>query len=761
MTRMFQACKGSGGEIPVNGLASSHLQASEEQDRIRVYGDLGTLYARCGGIFGIAAFVDRCMDKWMADATLNANAAVATWHAKAQRCGFKFLVTQLMGYLTGGPQLYTGRSMVEAHKHLNISSSEWGNFMEIFRDVCQEFALPECDADDLAAILLSMEEDCVVHMGEEVPAKPGPALLEGESLYARLGGVYPIALFADRLVDALLADKRVKIPVDGQKRNEASLKYLFTEVVCHVAGGPEVITSTVCTETRLLLSGRKIFYLLNAAKDASDHFCSRELQGELVVCMYGIQNLIVDPQREVRLSANMKDRQQKIMDLGQKTGVQMLYIPGGGVVKLDFEASAKQLEDVRVGLAELGLKTVEKTKVKTSGEAAAGNMLSSAIIAARYAAPGSFVAARKRVHGDPRTLYGRGGGVFGLAKLADRLMDKWMADPMLNANHMVARWHESQQKFGFKFLVTQIFGYLTGGPQRYTGQPMDVAHKHLGITVAQWDSFMACADRVFREFKVDQATQKDLCGILASLRDQIIVPDGAAVPPDPDLCRKPPTGTSLYAQAGGVYPLARFVDALVDLALASSDLGIPPDPTFKRTPPGLKYLVTELVCSSAGGPESVTSRGFDDAKLAVPADNWGVFLDLVKKAAATVWQCPVIQSSIVATLDEQKAELCVGLVSQDTSPGAAARRKLREAGFGLIETTAALNHCHGDAEEALMLLISGWTPQHNIVAMNPSGDERTCPFGGGYDSGSSSGGCPFLAGGGSSAQLVPTPLGRA
>jgi truncated hemoglobin YjbI len=562
--------------------ACGQLQASEEQDRIRVYGDLGTLYARCGGIFGIAAFVDRCMDKWMADATLNANPAVATWHAKAQRCGFKFLVTQLMGYLTGGPQLYTGRSMAEAHKHLNISSLEWGNFMEIFRDVCQEFALPECDAEDLAAILLSMEEDCVVHIGEEVPAKPGPALLEGESLYARLGGVYPIALFADRLVDALLADKRVKMPVDGQKRNEASLKYLFTEVVCHVTGGPEVITSTVCTETRLLLSGRKIFYFLNAAKDASDHFCTSALQSELVACMYSIQNLIVDPQREVRLSANMADRRQKITALGEKTGVQLLYIPGGGVVKLDFDASAKQLEDIRLGLAELGLKTVEKTKVKTAGEAAAGSMLSSATIAARYASPGSFVAARKRVHGDPRTLYGRGGGVFGLAKLADRLMDVWMSDPTLNANDMVARWHQSQQKFGFKFLVTQIFGYLTGGPQRYTGQPMDVAHKHLGITLAQWDSFMACADRVFREFKVDRATQQDLSGILASLRDQIIVPDGEAVPRDPDLCRKPPNGTSLYAQAGGVYPLARFVDALVDLALASSDIGIPHDPTFKQ-----------------------------------------------------------------------------------------------------------------------------------------------------------------------------------
>merc|ERR1719401_2948057 len=138
--------------------------------------------------------------------------------------------------------------------------------------------------------------------------------------------------------------------------------------------------------------------------------------------------------------------------------------------------------------------------VKDVREAAAGRMLSKEAIAARHAAPGALVAARKRVLGDPRTLYGRGGGIFGLARLADALMDAWMSDPALNANAKVAKWHDSQQKCGFKFLVTQIMGYLTGGPQRYTGRPMDEAHKHLAITGEQWSSFMADANEVFKRF---------------------------------------------------------------------------------------------------------------------------------------------------------------------------------------------------------------------------------------------------------------------
>merc|ERR1712151_1207366 len=137
-----------------------------------------------------------------------------------------------------------------------------------------------------------------------------------------------------------------------------------------------------------------------------------------------------------------------------------------------------------------------------------------AAIAARHAAPGAHIAARRRVLGDSRTLYGRGGGVFGLAKLADRLMDAWMSDPALNANAAVAKWHESQQKCGFKFLVTQLLGYLTGGPQRYTGQPMEAAHKHLAITPEQWQYFIADASRVFQEFQLDAGTQGELHSIL-------------------------------------------------------------------------------------------------------------------------------------------------------------------------------------------------------------------------------------------------------
>ena len=261
------------------------------------------------------------------------------------------------------------------------------------------------------------------------------------------------------------------------------MKYLFTEVVCAIVGGPELVTSLAFAETRLLLPARQMFFLLEAAKDASDHFHSSKLRAELLQALHQASaDYIVDQRTTSPPSQRHSERAVKIEALSALAGVPLIYIPKGGVVRITFDASPAQLEQVAAGLADMGLKTVDRTKVKTASDAANGNLLSPAVIAARHAAPGAFVAARRRCFGDPRTLYGRTGGVFGLAMLADALMEAWMAEPTLNANTLVTRWHTSQQRAGFKFLVTQILGYLSGGPQRYTGRPMDVAHKHLGIT---------------------------------------------------------------------------------------------------------------------------------------------------------------------------------------------------------------------------------------------------------------------------------------
>jgi len=665
----------------------STSQSSRSDTLARVYGHPGSLYSKCGGVFGTASFVDRCMEKWMQDDVLNANQAVTTWHQKAQRCGFKFLVVQIVSNLTGGPQVYTGRPMDHAHKHLNISPNEWGRFMELFNEVCNEFGLSLDIIDDLNALMISMEDDCVTEPGDRVPRDPGPQRPGGSSLYARVGGVYPLALFADRLVDALLEDERIHIPSDSQKRNEAALKYLFTELVCNICGGPEVVTARDHDETKLFMPVNEWRVVIATAQVAADHL-PMATRANLVQLLEKSKDLIVDRVAQ-----------------------------GDALTALPVAA---QVKDVRA--------------------AAAGKMLSKETIAARHAAPGALVAARKRVFGDPRTLYGRGGGVFGLAKLADRLMEVWMANPILNTNEKVARWHSSQQKCGFKFLVTQIMGYLTGGPQRYTGRPMDESHKHLCICSNEWKVFMADATRVFKDdFKLDSNTTKELSEILQNYEQACVLQPGETASADPGLKKPTGAGSSLYKRLGGVYPIAEFVNKLVDDVLRGDRVRVQFDDTddlSKRHPAGLKYMLTELVCNATGGPEVVTAKGFDEAKLGITVDEWPTFLTLVAEAAE-FWPLQALRNSIVSNFSDMKCHICVGVIEDDaTDDLAVARRRIQDAGFDNYLASAALEKCRGNADAALELLARGWSPNDEARSEATSTvedgfdpDGPRCPFG--------------------------------
>ena len=121
-----------------------------------------SLYERLGGIYAIAAVVDTFIDRIMVAPELNANPLVDEAHHRVPKAGFKYLVTEMVGQATGGPQRYTGKSMAESHKHLNISPSEWVVFAGIFKAVLDEYKVPEAEQAELFAIVGSTRADIVV-----------------------------------------------------------------------------------------------------------------------------------------------------------------------------------------------------------------------------------------------------------------------------------------------------------------------------------------------------------------------------------------------------------------------------------------------------------------------------------------------------------------------------------------------------------------------------------------------------------------------
>ena len=121
-----------------------------------------SLYDRLGGAYAIATVVDEFIEKLLVNDTLNANPAISEARARVPKAGLKFQVTALVCQVTGGPQMYTGRSMKEAHRHLHITEAEWDAMVRDFVDVLDQFKVPKAEQNELLTIVGSTKGDIVV-----------------------------------------------------------------------------------------------------------------------------------------------------------------------------------------------------------------------------------------------------------------------------------------------------------------------------------------------------------------------------------------------------------------------------------------------------------------------------------------------------------------------------------------------------------------------------------------------------------------------
>jgi hemoglobin len=120
------------------------------------------LYERLGGVYSIATVVDDFIDRVMGDPRLNANPRVDEAHPRVTPAGFKYLVTEMVCWATGGPQQYTGRSMRDSHRHLLITAAEWEAFLDDLQQTLDKFGVPQAEQAELKALVASTRADIVV-----------------------------------------------------------------------------------------------------------------------------------------------------------------------------------------------------------------------------------------------------------------------------------------------------------------------------------------------------------------------------------------------------------------------------------------------------------------------------------------------------------------------------------------------------------------------------------------------------------------------
>ena len=121
---------------------------------------------------------------------------------------------------------------------------------------------------------------------------------------------------------------------------------------------------------------------------------------------------------------------------------------------------------------------------------------------------------------------------------------------------------------------------------------------------------------------------------------------------------------SLYERLGGVYSIATVVDDLIDRIMVDPRLNANPkvDEAHHRFPPaGFKYLVTEMLCWAAGGPQKYTGRSMKDLHrdLMITAVEWDAFLDHLRQTLEKFAVPQAEQAEIKAIVDSTRADIVV------------------------------------------------------------------------------------------------------
>lgn len=92
----------------------------------------GTLYEQIGGTAGINRLVHVFYTRVLADPELK------RFFADVEMAKLRRMQVELFSAALGGPQQYSGRSMVQAHRHLNIGLHDYQRFIRHLFDTLDD-----------------------------------------------------------------------------------------------------------------------------------------------------------------------------------------------------------------------------------------------------------------------------------------------------------------------------------------------------------------------------------------------------------------------------------------------------------------------------------------------------------------------------------------------------------------------------------------------------------------------------------------------
>ena len=115
-----------------------------------------TLYQRLGGADGIARIVDDVFAAHLDNPIVKARFEYIKDMEHAKRMAREFFCAG-----SGGPEPYTGKDMLAAHKGMNISEQEYLEVMDDIVGAMNKNKLDEATKNDVIAILYSLKDNII------------------------------------------------------------------------------------------------------------------------------------------------------------------------------------------------------------------------------------------------------------------------------------------------------------------------------------------------------------------------------------------------------------------------------------------------------------------------------------------------------------------------------------------------------------------------------------------------------------------------
>lgn len=121
------------------------------------------------------------------------------------------------------------------------------------------------------------------------------------------------------------------------------------------------------------------------------------------------------------------------------------------------------------------------------------------------------------------TLYERLGGLAPISIVVSDFIDALVPDAVLNQNPEIAAARARVPPSYLKYHVTALVCEVTGGPCKYAGRGMKVAHAHLNITEGEWDRMVTIFTQILDRYGVPSAEQQELFTIVGSTKGEIVM----------------------------------------------------------------------------------------------------------------------------------------------------------------------------------------------------------------------------------------------